>query len=82
VGLRPEALQLTGDGASGVPLRGTVEDEVYLGDRTEWLLRVGEDVLTVSQPARHGPPLRRGDAVEVVVPAEAVLRLDDPQDAA
>ena len=82
VGLRPETLQLTADGASGVPLRGTVEDEVYLGDRTEWLLRVGEDVLTVSQPARRGPPLRRGDAVDVVVPAEAVLRLDDPQDAA
>jgi spermidine/putrescine transport system ATP-binding protein len=81
VGLRPETLQLTAEGAGGVPLRGTVEDEVYLGDRTEWLLRVGDDVLTVSQPARRGPPLRRGEAVEVVVPAEAVLRLDDPKDA-
>ena len=76
VGVRPETIQLsTGLPAAG--LRGTIEDEVYLGDRTEWLLRVGDDVLTVSQPARHGPPLRRGDAVGVTVPPEAVLRLDD-----
>jgi spermidine/putrescine transport system ATP-binding protein len=77
VGMRPERLHLAADGAvSG--LRGTIEDEVYLGDRTEWLVRVAGDRLTVSQAAR-GAARRRGDAVRVVVAAEAVLRLDDPQ---
>jgi ABC-type Fe3+/spermidine/putrescine transport system ATPase subunit len=75
--MRPERLHLAADGAvSG--LRGTIEDEVYLGDRTEWLVRVAGDRLTVSQAAR-GAARRRGDAVRVVVAAEAVLRLDDPQ---
>ena len=78
VGLRPETLQLAVDGASPDHLRGTVEDEVYLGDRTEWLLRVADEVLTVSQPARRGRPLRRGDPVSVAVAPEAVLRLEDP----
>jgi spermidine/putrescine transport system ATP-binding protein len=76
VGLRPETIQLFADGSAD-RLQGTIEDEVYLGDRTEWLLRVGGDVLTVSQPARQGPTLRRGDAVGVSVPPEAVLRLED-----
>jgi ABC-type Fe3+/spermidine/putrescine transport system ATPase subunit len=82
IGLRPETLQLAADGAAdGAPdgaLRGTVEDEVYLGDRTEWLVRVGEELLTVSQPTRRGAtPVRRGDAVGVRIAPESVLRLDD-----
>jgi spermidine/putrescine transport system ATP-binding protein len=76
VGLRPERIALAPAGGGG--LQGTIEDEVYLGDRTEWLLSVAGDVLTVSQPARHGPTLRRGDTVALSVPPEAVLRLDDP----
>jgi spermidine/putrescine transport system ATP-binding protein len=76
VGLRPETLELA---ASGGHLRGTVEDEVYLGDRTEWLVRVGEELLTVSQPARRtAAPVRRGDAVGLSVAPESVLRLEDP----
>jgi spermidine/putrescine transport system ATP-binding protein len=76
VGLRPETLRLAE--ATDASLRGTVEDEVYLGDRTEWLVRVGEELLTVSQAARRGAALRRGDVVNVAVAPEAVLRLEDP----
>ncbi|HVR70530.1 MAG TPA: ABC transporter ATP-binding protein [Vicinamibacteria bacterium] len=79
VGLRPETLQIAVEGAAAGELRGTIEDEVYLGDRTEWLVRVGEELLTVSQAARRGPALRRGSQVSVVVAPESVLRLDDPQ---
>jgi spermidine/putrescine transport system ATP-binding protein len=83
VGLRPETLQIHADAGAASGLRGTVEDEVYLGDHTEWLVRVGEELLTVSQPARRGEaPLRRGDAVRLDVAPEAVLRLDDPGGAA
>jgi spermidine/putrescine transport system ATP-binding protein len=78
IGLRPETLQLTADGAPDGALRGTVEDEVYLGDRTEWLVRVGEELLTISQPTRRGAtPVRRGDAVGLLIAPESVLRLDD-----
>jgi spermidine/putrescine transport system ATP-binding protein len=83
IGLRPETLELTASGGAGGALRGTVEDEVYLGDRTEWLVRVAEEVLTVSQPAhRGGPAIRRGDTVGVSVAPESVLRLEDPGGAA
>ena len=78
VGLRPETLRLEAESPQAGQLRGTVEDEVYLGDRTEWLVRVGQELLTVSQAARRGPALRRGDAVGLAVAPEAVLRLDDP----
>jgi spermidine/putrescine transport system ATP-binding protein len=79
IGLRPETLRLTADGGT---LRGTVEDEVYLGDRTEWLVRVADEVWTVSQPAGRGTAVRRGEAVGVEVAPESVLRLDDPGDSA
>jgi spermidine/putrescine transport system ATP-binding protein len=79
VGLRPETLRLSADGAPAGALRGTVEDEVYLGDRTEWIVRVGEEALTVSQPARGSAPVRRGDTVAVAVAPEAVLRLRDDE---
>jgi ABC-type Fe3+/spermidine/putrescine transport system ATPase subunit len=78
VGLRPETLRLVAESSDAGQLRGTVEDEVYLGDRTEWIVRVAEERLTVSQAARHGAALRRGAAVSVAVAPGAVLRLDDP----
>jgi spermidine/putrescine transport system ATP-binding protein len=77
VGVRPEALRLAADGQAPGALRGTIEDEVYLGDRTEWIVRVGEETLTVAQPARGGLPARRGDFVMVTAAPEAVLRLED-----
>jgi spermidine/putrescine transport system ATP-binding protein len=83
IGLRPETLGLAAQGGADGALRGIVEDEVYLGDRTEWLVRVADEVLTVSQPAhRGGPAIRRGDAVAVSVAPETVLRLEDPGGAA
>ena len=62
------------------PLRGTVEDEVYLGDRTEWIVRVSDEALTVAQPAHGGGgAVRRGDVVGIAAAPEAVLRLEDEQ---
>ena len=80
IGVRPETLRLLPDGAAPGALRGTVEDEVYLGGRTEWIVRVGEEALTVAQAARDGATVRRGDVVGVAAAPEAVLRLDDEQD--
>jgi spermidine/putrescine transport system ATP-binding protein len=58
-------------------LSGRLEDEIYLGDRTDWRVRVGEETVTVAEPAASARPRRRGEAVTVSFPAEAVLRLED-----
>jgi spermidine/putrescine transport system ATP-binding protein len=76
VGIRPERIDLGGQ-ADNV-LAGVVDDEIYLGDRTDWRVRVEGDVLTVSEGAARARDRARGDAVSVSFPSQAVLRLDDP----
>ena len=79
IGLRPERLRLLSAGQDGGEnhLAATVDDEAYLGDRTEWVVRVGGDVLTVSETAGAIAPRRRGDAVTVAFAPDAVMRLED-----
>jgi spermidine/putrescine transport system ATP-binding protein len=80
VGVRPERIRLDDDGASaGNILRGTLEDEIYLGDRTDWRVRVGEETLTVAESAAVARARRRGEPVTMSFPPAAVLRLDDPE---
>ena len=73
VGIRAERLSLTAGGENA--LAGTLEDEIYLGDRTEWRVRVGGDVLTVSEGAATARRRSRGENVTVSFPADAVLPL-------
>jgi spermidine/putrescine transport system ATP-binding protein len=73
VGVRPERLSL--DGSHANRLEGVIEDEIYMGDRTEWRVRAGGLLLTVAEPVGPRPERRRGDAVVVSCPPEAVLRL-------
>jgi TOBE domain-containing protein len=56
-----------------------LEDEIYLGDRTDWRVRLGEETVTVAEPAASAQPRQRGDAVTVSFPPEAVLRLEDTE---
>jgi spermidine/putrescine transport system ATP-binding protein len=80
VGVRPERIRLDDGGVSaGNTLPGTLEDEIYLGDRTDWRVRVGEDTLTVAESAAGARARRRGEPVTVSFPPAAVLRLDDPE---
>src|SRR5437867_1313502 len=62
VGIRPERMRLEGGSggrAASAPqlsadentLAGSLEDEIYLGDRTDWRVRVGEETLTVAEGA-------------------------------
>jgi spermidine/putrescine transport system ATP-binding protein len=74
IGVRPERLALGGTGENRLP--GVVEDEIYLGDRTDWRVRVGEALLTVAEPS-GGPDRARGTSVEVTFAPESVLRLED-----
>jgi ABC-type Fe3+/spermidine/putrescine transport system ATPase subunit len=76
VGIRPERIDLRP--ASGAPedVAGILDDEVYLGDSTEWHVRVGSLSLVVAEGAHEAKARRRGDAVSIALDPEAVLRLE------
>ena len=61
VGVRPERMAI--DGAGENRLAGVLEDEVYLGDRTHWRVRVAGELLIVAEGVL-APPRRRGEAVD------------------
>jgi spermidine/putrescine ABC transporter ATP-binding subunit len=74
VGIRPERIAI-GDGAGA--LEGRIEDEIYLGDTTDWQVALGGLSLTVSEGAASAQGRKRGDAVKLSFPPEALLRLDE-----
>jgi spermidine/putrescine transport system ATP-binding protein len=57
-------------------LAGTLEDEIYLGDSTEWHVRLGELLLIVAEDAVRARNRRRGETVLVSFDPSAVLRLE------
>ena len=73
VGVRPERMKLDGPGENHVA--GVLEDRLFLGDRSEWRVRAGKDVLTVSEPGTANGR-QPGDAVTVTFEATALLRLE------
>jgi ABC-type Fe3+/spermidine/putrescine transport system ATPase subunit len=75
VGVRPERMAIDGGGENR--LAGILEDEVYLGDRTHWRVRVAGALFIVAEGVL-APQRRRGEAVTVTFAPEAVLRLDAP----
>jgi spermidine/putrescine transport system ATP-binding protein len=75
VGIRPERMALAGPGDGGVA--GTLDDEIYLGDKTDWRVRLGGEILTVAEGAGSARRRKRGDTVTLSIPAEAVMRLED-----
>jgi spermidine/putrescine transport system ATP-binding protein len=81
VGVRPERFVLGAPEAPAAPnlFAGTIADEIYLGDWTEWRVAVGDHVLSVAEGASGARHRSRGDRVTVRLPEEAVLRLLDPK---
>jgi ABC-type Fe3+/spermidine/putrescine transport system ATPase subunit len=76
VGLRSERISLTE--RSFNVFEGAIDDEVFLGDWTDWRVRVGSEVLSVGEGNVLARGRKRGDAVTLSFPPDAVLRLDDP----
>ena len=76
VGIRPERLRLDGISGSAGALAGTLDDEIYLGDSTEWHVRVGEILLIVAEDAVEARHRKRGETVLVSFDSSAVLRLE------
>jgi spermidine/putrescine transport system ATP-binding protein len=82
VGVRPERMSLVGaDEPAGAinAFPGRLDDEIYLGDWTEWRVGLGPETISVAEGAKTARQRQRGDAVVVSFPPEAVLRLEDPQ---
>jgi spermidine/putrescine transport system ATP-binding protein len=77
LGVRPERMRLDSARDGENRLEGTLDDELYIGDRTDWRVRVGDLVLTVSESAAQVRERRRGEAVTVSFPPSAVLRLEE-----
>jgi spermidine/putrescine transport system ATP-binding protein len=73
VGVRPERIAIGTDGAGD--LGGVIEDEIYLGDRTDWRVRVGDVVLTVAEHAESAAGRRVGDPVQLTIAPRALLPL-------
>jgi len=77
VGIRPERVRMDGGREGENVLPGTLDDEIYLGDRTDWRVRAGDLVLTVAEAAAQVRDRRRGEPVEIAFPPAAVLRLEE-----
>jgi spermidine/putrescine ABC transporter ATP-binding subunit len=80
LGLRSEKISLV-DRQANV-FDGVIDDEVFLGDWTDWRVRVGGEVLSVGEGNVLARGRARGDAVRVSFAPDAVLRLDEPEGAA
>jgi len=74
IGIRPERMSLAAGGENLVI--GTLDDEIYLGDRTDWRVRVEGELLTVSEGAHLARGRQRGERVNVSLPPDAILRLE------
>jgi spermidine/putrescine transport system ATP-binding protein len=77
VGLRSEKISLV----EAHPNRfdGVIDDEIFLGDWTDWRVRVGAEVLSVGEGNVLARGRKRGDAVTVCFPPDALLRLEEPE---
>jgi spermidine/putrescine transport system ATP-binding protein len=73
VGVRPERIALTGIAENR--FQGTLEACQYLGDRTDWQVRVGAVTLTVAEPA-GGAGRGPGQPVTIGFPRDALFRLE------
>jgi len=77
VGVRSERISLS-ERSSNL-LEGTIDDEIFLGDWTDWRVRVGATILSVGEGNVLARARRRGDVVTLSFPPEAVLRLEDQE---
>ena len=76
VGIRSERVRMDGARDGDNTLAGTLDDEIYLGDRTDWRVRAGDVVFAVAETAAQVRDRCRGEPVTLSFPPAAVLRLE------
>ena len=74
IGIRPENFRLVDRAAN--TYAGTIDDEIFLGDYTDWRVRVGDETISVGEGNVLARGRARGDRVTVSFAPDAVLRLD------
>jgi ABC-type Fe3+/spermidine/putrescine transport system ATPase subunit len=74
LGLRSEKISLVDPNVN--LFEGVIDDEVFLGDWTDWRVRVGTEVLSVGEGNVLARTRKRGDAVTVSFSPDALLRLE------
>jgi spermidine/putrescine transport system ATP-binding protein len=77
IGIRPE--RIVTDGAGDPSLErfdGILDDEIYLGDRTEWRVRIAGEIFAVAESASVVKERKRGEPVQISFPPSAILRLE------
>jgi spermidine/putrescine transport system ATP-binding protein len=77
LGLRSEKISLVDRKENAYP--GVIDDEIFLGDWTDWRVRAGGELLSVGEGNVLARDRRRGDAVTVSFSPDAVLRLEDTE---
>jgi spermidine/putrescine transport system ATP-binding protein len=77
LGLRSEKISLVDRMRNVFP--GVIDDEIFLGDWTDWRVRIGSEVLSVGEGNVLARDRKRGDTVTVSFAPDAVLRLEDPE---
>jgi spermidine/putrescine ABC transporter ATP-binding subunit len=75
LGLRSEKISLVDQKANAFD--GVIDDEIFLGDWTDWRVRVGGELLSVGEGNVLARDRKRGDAVRVSFAPDALLRLED-----
>jgi spermidine/putrescine transport system ATP-binding protein len=75
IGVRPERISLADAAANSFP--GVIEDEIFLGDYTDWRVKVAGETISVGEGNVLARGRARGDAVTASFPPDAVVRLDD-----
>ena len=69
--IRPERIRLTRNGTQGLPAK--VSSRTYLGEKTEYHVAVGDQVIQATQ---YGPGRQTaftvGDLAQVVLPADGI----------
>jgi spermidine/putrescine transport system ATP-binding protein len=80
LGLRAERISLVERSRNAFD--GAIDDEIFLGDWTEWRVRAGAAVLSVGEGNVLARERRRGDRVTLSFPPEAVLRLEEGREQA
>lgn len=77
IGIRPERITTHAPSGNAIQkLEGILTDEVYLGDRTEWRVRVADELFQVAESAAVVEQRKKGEPITIRFLPSDVFRLE------